>query len=136
MGPASGWQLLGAGSVGSQTLTLLPILDRLLADGGVEIWPFTTGPSPRPPAPGEMLVVETWPTMFAVDVPVGTIRDAAQVGTVATALRAADRGEELDQWFTIDLTGTDLAAVVDEEGWILGPTPASGPRARDCGPGG
>lgn len=123
--PASGWQLLGAGSVGSQTLTLLPLLDELLTGGGVEIWPFTTGPSPRPLVPGETLVAETWPTMFDVssvdgDVPVGT-RDAVQVASVAATLRSADRSHELDGWFTIDRTGSDLAAVVDEEGWILGP---------------
>ena len=134
--PASGWQLLGAGSVGSQTLTLLPLLDDLLADGGVEIWPFTTGPSPHPLAPGAILVAETWPTMFDPEVPIGTVRDAAQVVTVATALRAADRAERLDDWFTIDVDGPDLSAVIDEEGWILGPTHIGGRRARDCRSGG
>lgn len=120
--PASGWQLLGAGSVGSQTLTLLPVLERLLAAGGVEIWPLTTGPTPRPLAPGESLVVETWPTMFAVEVPVGTVRDAAQVASVAVTLRDADRTDDLDDWFTIEAQGRDLEGVIDEEGWILGPT--------------
>jgi precorrin-8X/cobalt-precorrin-8 methylmutase len=129
--PASGWQLLGAGSVGSQTLTLLPLLDELLVGGGVEIWPFTTGPSPRPLAPGETLVAETWPTLFEVtsaaeDEPSGAVRDAVQVTSVAAALRSADRSHELDGWFTIERTGSDLAAVVDEEGWILGPTPIVG----------
>jgi precorrin-8X/cobalt-precorrin-8 methylmutase len=129
--PASTWQLLGAGSVGSQTLTLLPLLDALVAAGGVEIWPFTTGPSPRELVPGEVLVVETWPTMFDVDTRVGGVRDAAQVTSVAVALRAADRGDRLDGWFAIDATGSDLAAVVDEEGWILGPTSNFRPRTRD-----
>ena len=154
--PASGWQLLGAGSVGSQTLTLLPVLNELLAGGGVEIWPFTTGPSPRELAPGETLVAEIWPTMFDVKMsdgtltdgtvsdgtvsdrepPVGTVRDAAQVDAVATALRSADHDGGLDRWFTIDLVGPDLAAAIGEEGWILAMTPLSGSQARDCGAGG
>lgn len=133
--PASGWQLLGAGSVGSQTLTVLPVLDRLVAGGGVQVWPFTTGPSPRPLRPGEMLIAETWPTMFAVDVPLGTVRDAAQVAAVAAALRSADRADDLDEWFAIDLGGAPPTGVVDEEGWVLGPTSAVGPPARDCGSG-
>lgn len=124
--PSSGWQLLGAGSVGSQTLTILPVLDALLARGDVDVWPFTTGPSLRPPTPGRTVVAETWPTIFDVDVPVGTVRDAAQVATVVTELRAADRSDRLDGWFTIDLAGGDLAAVVGEEGWILAPTPRAG----------
>lgn len=130
--PASGWQLLGAGSVGSQTLTVVPVLERLVARGGVEVWPFTTGSVPRPLLPGEMLIAETWPTMFDVDVPIGAIRDAAQVAAVATALRAADRIGDLDEWFTIDPEGAPAADVVDEEGWVLGPTSAAGPPARDC----
>lgn len=134
--PSSGWQLLGAGSVGSQTLTILPVLDALLARGDVGVWPFTTGPSLRPPASGETIVAETWPTMFDVDVPVGTVRDAAQVVAVAAALRAADRRDELGRWFAIHLDGAQLAAVLDEEGWILAPTPTDARRARDCGAGG
>ncbi|MDW3213599.1 MAG: hypothetical protein R8G01_06370 [Ilumatobacteraceae bacterium] len=134
--PASGWQLLGAGSVGSQTLTLLPVLDALLAGGGVEVWPFTTGPTARPIAPGELLVAETWPTMFAVDVPVGTVRDAAQVAAVSVALRDADHDGELNGWFEIDVDGPGTSAVVGEEGWILGPPHIAGRRVRYCGSGG
>lgn len=119
--PASGWQLLGAGSVGSQTLTLLPVLDDLLAGGGVDVWPFTTGSTPPPLAPGAMLVAETWPTLFDVDTSTGAVRDAAQVAAVAIELRIADRAGEIDSWFAIDVDAAAVAGVVDEEGWILGP---------------
>lgn len=134
--PSSGWQLLGAGSVGSQTLTILPVLDTLLARGDVDVWPFTTGPSLRPPAAGRTVVAETWPTMFDVDVPVGTVRDAAQVAAVAAELRAADRRGRLGGWFTIPPADAELVSVVGEEGWILGPTHIGAHRARDCGSGG
>jgi precorrin-8X/cobalt-precorrin-8 methylmutase len=113
--PKSCWQLLGAGSVGGQTLTLLPILDALL--DRIEVWPFTTGLT-SPVTDVGVVVVEIWPTLFTGDVPVGMIRDAAQVSATVRALHAADRSGDLRQWF--EPTVDDIACVEREEGWILG----------------
>jgi ABC-type multidrug transport system fused ATPase/permease subunit len=46
--PFSSWQLFGAGSVGSQSLLGIPVLDRLRARFGerIDVWPFTTGLAP------------------------------------------------------------------------------------------
>lgn len=119
--PASGWQLLGAGSVGSQTLTALPVVHRLLVSGPVEIWPFTTGLD-VPVTADSAIVAETWPTAFDLDLGGVAVRDAAQVEGVVRRLRAADESGELAAWFTPPVTATERAAAEREEGWILSPT--------------
>lgn len=115
MRPKSCWQLLGAGSVGGQTMTLLPRLARIV--DRVAVWPFSTGV--RVPD-GPLVVAEVWPSMFVdrSDRPGGQVLDAAQVTSTAQALRAADRAGELAGWFTPEVS--DPCAVVAEEGWILG----------------
>ena len=65
------------GSVGSQTLTVLPVLHRLLAAVPVDVWPFTTGL--RRPATGRSIVAESWPAAFDLDLTRRSVRDAAQV---------------------------------------------------------
>lgn len=116
--PASPWQLLGAGSVGSQSLTLIPILERLRSRIGAEVWPFTTGLEAPAPASGEVVIAEVWPTLFDVDLPVHWVRDAAQVHGVARSLAATDRAGALPSWFAPPVD--DRRAVESEEGWILG----------------
>lgn len=126
--PASGWQLLGAGSVGSQTLTLLPILHRLVASptnvgSTVEVWPFTTGLTAPSVGPGSTVVAETWPTAFDLDLSSHQVRDAAQVDGVARRLREADVTGELAGWFTPDVSPAERGAAEREEGWVLLPQP-------------
>lgn len=121
--PASAWQLLGAGSVGGQMLTLLPVLHRLLTSRSVEVWPFTTGVT-RPTVAevgGDVVIAETWPTAFDIDVSTSPLRDAAQVDGVARQLRAADAVGELAMWFEPEIEPASRAAVETEEGWVLMP---------------
>lgn len=113
---------MGVGSVGSQTLTLLPILERLVSGGGVDVWPFTTGLRAPQVSPGTAVVAETWPTAFDVSSPVHWIRDAAQVHDVASALRSADVGGSLPQWFEPgDVERSGRRDIESEEGWALIP---------------
>lgn len=124
--PASGWQLLGAGSVGSQTLTLLPILHRLLGGGSVDVWPFTTGLEAPSTGVGTLLVAETWPTAFSLDLvqhDLGrpAVRDAAQVAGVVRCLRDADSDGQLAAWFAPGLPDAERTMVEAEEGWVLRP---------------
>lgn len=138
--PASCWQLMGVGSVGSQTLTLLPIVERLLADLGpsrVAVWPFTSGwRAPSLPGPG-VVIAETWPTAFDVAYPIDRIRDAAQVHDVVLALRAADEAGTLTEWFAPPVALADNAevvgAVVGHEGWAVVPTRGEAPRSAGDG---
>ena len=121
--PKSVWQLLGAGTVGGQTLTLLPVLERLRrADADrVAVWPFTTGLAVPEVGEGRVVVAEVWPTRFAVAARAGRVRDAAQVAGTAGALRDADRAGVLAGWFAPEVGAPQRGAVEDEEGWVLGP---------------
>ncbi len=134
----SGWQLLGVGTVGSQTLTGIPVLERLrhaseLSDR-VRVWPFEFTDE-RAPGPGlnlgceladPIVFAEVWPGSIPLDASVHPVRDAAQVLGLSRHLAARDRADELAPWFVLDLSSAVRSAVFDEEGWILGcPTPTA-----------
>jgi hypothetical protein len=124
--PMSMWQLAGAGSVGGQSFTAIPVLQRWCDALGRRalVWPFDSGVVEPAVGPGAVVIAEVWPTQFDPTYPAGTVRDAAQVAHVATRLRAADRTGELARWFEPAVAGpaADAAdAVVREEGWVLGP---------------
>ena len=125
--PASAWQLFGAGSVGSQTLTAVPVLSVLRSHfpGRIEVWPFTTGLDAPQTRPGVVVVAEVWPTMFQAeadrDADAEQVKDVVQVRRTALGLRAADRSGELVRWLAPRLAGAgEIEHVVGEEGWILG----------------
>ncbi len=112
--PKSVWQLLGAGSVGSQTLTAVPVLEHCRSELGRRfgVWPFTTGLTCPVPVPGDVVVAEIWPSLFPLDDDsLGMVRDAAQVRATAQALANADRAGELSSWFSIDLPSSRHDAV-------------------------
>jgi hypothetical protein len=124
--PHSAWKLLGAGSVGSQVLTGIPVVARLRDDpelGPVSrVWPFEV---PVPDArPGEAAIVhaEIWPSLIDVPQIAGQVKDQTQVIRLATRLREEDRAGTLEGLFAA--AGESEAA--EEEGWILG--------VRGCAP--
>lgn len=102
------WQMSGAGAVGGQVLTGLPVLARLRRRFAphVAVWPFE-------PLTAPVALVEIWPSLTVRDFPDGVIRDAWQVRQVAAGLAA--------------LPAPDLARRLDvpptPEGWILGLDP-------------
>lgn len=103
------WQLGGAGAVGGQVLTGLPVLNRLrkkFADQ-VAVWPFEALTPP-------IAFVEIWPGLINNVVKVaeaeGGIRDAHQVQILARAMSGLG-AETLDALLAID---------APEEGWIFG----------------
>ncbi len=139
-GAQSMWKLGGAGSVGSQALTGLPVLWRLRAafPGKVAVWPF----DPRwPDAP--VVLAEVFPSLLADQVSAlcepgsmeRPVKDAVQVRLLSGALaRLAASGD------MAALLGAVPAEPVirREEGWILGAGPlevTAGLRAaaRDVG---
>lgn len=125
------WQLAGAGSVGSQMLMGLPVLERLRRrfEGEVAVWPFE--PLDRPIA-----FVEIWPSLIdsVVKATEGGIRDAHQVRLMARALARLPAS---------DLTAM-LTVQAPDEGWIFGlgyedrliaaaaPDPTPPPLRNDC----
>lgn len=103
------WKLYTTGSVGSQTLTGLPVLHRLRVQFGTDlaVWPFEGNGAP-------IVLAEVWPTLMgarvAEAVAGGEIKDAAQVRLLSSAL-AAQTPEDLAQM----MQGGDR-----DEGAILG----------------
>ncbi|MFN3722996.1 MAG: molybdopterin guanine dinucleotide synthesis [Paracoccaceae bacterium] len=110
--PKPVWQLAGAGAVGAQVLTGLPVLERLRQHfaGQVAIWPFQTPSTP-------IVLAEVYPSLLANPVrrlvaTTGMVPDEAQVRLLAMALLNLSE-RHLERMFTIDQP-------VPEEGWILG----------------
>ncbi|MEM7525600.1 MAG: precorrin-8X methylmutase [Pseudomonadota bacterium] len=119
------WQLMGAGSVGSQVLMGLPALARLRASLGdsAAIWPFETGlAAPEKP----VALVEIYPSLFADRVVAaraeGDVQDEVQVRVTAAAYRDFDAAGDLAAMFEgpADLSADERAAIAREEAWILG----------------
>ncbi len=103
------FQLLGAGSVGSQALLGLPMLARLRRQHAAQVWPF------QPPT-GPLVFAEIYPGLIekAVKSDPDTIKDRAQVRLLSRALYQLAQ----DGGLTAMLALPDPAATV--EGWILG----------------
>ena len=125
--PKSVWQMHGAGAVGGQTMTGIPVVRRLLESLGpsAAVWPFDTGWRALDTAdvePLSALVVEVWPSMFETQPQPGEFKDQAQVRTTAEALAKLDEAGDLSKAFAPPKGADDalVAKVETEEGWILG----------------
>ena len=109
------WQMAGAGAVGGQVMTGLPVLARLRRrfEHAVAVWPFEFLTRP-------VAVVEIWPSLINDVVNEELVRqEAAGLAPVRDALQV--------QFVAAALAGLDpdhLQEMVDvrapEEGWILG----------------
>lgn len=116
------WKLGGAGSVGSQTLTGLPVLWRLRAafPGQVAVWPF------EEIAQARVVLAEVYPSLLRREIAAvmtaaargGTrsVTDEVQVRLLARTLARLDAEARLPGLFG----AADRNAAVPEEGWILG----------------
>ncbi|MGP1310806.1 MAG: hypothetical protein ACTS27_11465 [Phycisphaerales bacterium] len=128
--PKSAWQLIGAGSVGSQALLGLAAIGRLLRDDAIAsravIWPFETRWGDAICAalrPDSVVFAEIYPSLFndrAAQV-AHAIHDARQV--VACRDAALDAGGA--DWIRMFTAPTTLSAqerreAESIEGWILG----------------
>jgi precorrin-8X/cobalt-precorrin-8 methylmutase len=120
--PQSIWKLLGAGSVGSQALTGIPVVSRLRRDPQMasvsQVWPFEVS-VPDPPA-GQAAIVhaEIWPSYIHIAEIAGQVRDQTQVIGLALRFREEDRSGNMDDLFA----AASASAASGEEGWILGVT--------------
>lgn len=120
--PFDCWQLLGAGTVGSQSLTGIPMLERLRTRCGsrVEVWPFSHGLCRPVVRPGSLVVAEVWPSLLPFDVDERAVRDETQVITTARWLADADGRGDLAPMFEPSIGAASRQAVTVEEGWVLG----------------
>ncbi len=123
------WKLIGAGSVGGQVLTGLPVVRALRDDprwaGHARIWPFETGLGL--PDDARIVFAEIWPSWWKACARLGPPNDKAQVRTVARILAARDRAGELLSWFSPPIGDADPSQIVTEEAWTLG---VMAPRTR------
>ena len=82
------------------------------------MWPFDTGLDTPPVT--DLVVAEVWPSLWDVTVPIGVVKDAAQVEATARRLTQLDAGGELEALFRPRIDEGMESTVVDEEGWVLG----------------
>lgn len=108
------WQLLGNGSVGSQSLTGLPVVHRL-AQAGAAVWPFDDKPA-------RVVVAEVYPSLLKRPVARdmaraggNAVKDEAQVRLLALALWRLGRSGGLGALWDVP-----EGVARTEEGWILG----------------
>jgi hypothetical protein len=120
------WKLLGAGSVGGQVLTGLPVVRALRDDprwrDKARVWPLETGLTAQPS--GALMMAEVYPSLWSVSPRGNEPKDAAQVRTVARYFAERDEAGELDALFAGDpgLTREQRNRVETEEAWTLGVT--------------
>jgi precorrin-8X/cobalt-precorrin-8 methylmutase len=124
------WKLAYTGSVGSQSLTGIPVVRALRDDPRwaqrARIWPFETGLAV--PDAAQIVFAEVWPSWWRRDIrgDYGPPNDKAQVRTVARIFASADGTGALPTWFVgdPDLTAEQRRVVETEEAWTLGVTRA------------
>ena len=122
------WKLAYTGSVGSQSLTGIPVVRELRSDprwaDRARIWPFETGLGL--PADAQIVFAEVWPSWWRNEIRPdhGPPNDKAQVRTVAEIFAERDRAGELAAWFTgaANLTSAERRIIESEEAWTLGVT--------------
>ncbi len=125
------WKLAYTGSVGSQSLTGIPIVRALRDDprwaDRSRIWPFETGLSL--PEDAGIVFAEVWPSWWPRRPEYGPPNDKAQVRTVGEIFAEQDRAGSLAGWFGGDpgLSDAERRIVETEEAWTLGVT---APRQR------
>ena len=128
-GPQPVWKLAGAGSVGSQALTGIPVVRLLRRDRRLKdlcrVWPFETGlalldaeATRRHP----VTLAEIYPSLVAPRARGEAVKDALQVQAIAGHFARLDEAGELAAMFAgaDDLSAAERATVEREEGWVLG----------------
>ncbi|MGH7039795.1 MAG: hypothetical protein ACREE1_16845, partial [Stellaceae bacterium] len=120
------WKLLGAGSVGGQALTGIPVVRALRDDPRwrkkARVWPFETGLAA--PDGARAVLAEIYPSLWPVVPEPGEPKDRAQVREVVRFLRARREAGDLGALFAGDpnLTAGQRRLVESEEAWTLGVT--------------
>lgn len=110
-----GWKLAYVGSVGSQGLMGIPVLERLRQAHSVRVWPFEDIPSQGSTQVFTELYLSLWP----VGDYGGPCKDADQVQAMTD--RWMSNQPQILRWMQADYP----SVVYDEEGWVLGVEPST-----------
>lgn len=124
--PQSVWKLAYTGSVGSQSLTGIPIVWSLReAFPDSRIWPFETGWKTfdrdiLDDVP--IVMVEIYPSLVPLSPEKGEVRDRAQMRAIAESFLTRDSKGDLGRAFAPPdgFPEQAIQSVENEEGWILG----------------
>jgi len=122
-GAKSLWQLCYNGAVGKQSLLGMAHLEHLrqtteLRDH-VSIWPFESRFANDLSKP--VLIAEVYPSLISPRPEQGEVLDAAQVRSLAERYAVLDANDEFEPLLAApSLRDSDLEAVLNEEGWIVG----------------
>lgn len=129
-GPQPVWKLNGAGSVGGQTLTGLPVVHALRYNERLKnycrIWPFETGLKQIEACEMKehpIVFAEIYPSLVSPrsSNPQEQVKDALQVQDIASYMAALDEKRELGALFAgAPLNADERRIVEQEEAWILG----------------
>ncbi|MCR9270401.1 MAG: hypothetical protein NXH72_10470 [Hyphomonadaceae bacterium] len=123
--PKSVWQLLGAGSVGSQAMLGIPTVAFIRQEiPNSRVWPFETGFETLTRDALETfdcVIAEVYPSTASVTQKPGEILDQAQVRTLSERLESLDSTGELASAFgpPNSLSSREIHKITAEEGWIL-----------------
>ncbi|MEM9377359.1 MAG: hypothetical protein AAGA72_14160 [Pseudomonadota bacterium] len=123
--PKSVWQLLGAGSVGSQALLGIPVVKYLQDQlDATKLWPFETGFKSLEPHDLDQVtcvIAEVYPSTVSVTPHAGEIFDCAQVRTLGEHFESLDSAGQLSSAFAPPdgLSEREIHRITTEEGWIL-----------------
>jgi hypothetical protein len=123
--PFSASHLLGAGSVGSQALTGIPVVHHLRHHPDLahrlRVWPFETGlvSDPCADVSNAVVVAEVWPSAIDFRHVGHPVKDARQVVALAAHLAALDAADSLGRLFAPPTALVQRAVVEGEEGWVL-----------------
>jgi len=101
--PKSVWQLYGNGSVGSQSLTGIPVLAGLRFDSELKalsiVWPFETVQPNLPVGRRAIVYAEIWPGLLSIVKVEGQVKDKTQVISLALEFQELDRRDRLETLF-------------------------------------
>ncbi|GIU65847.1 cobalamin biosynthesis protein CbiG [Candidatus Phycosocius spiralis] len=120
------WKLFTAGSVGSQALVGIPIVQKLRdLREDARIWPFETGFKPlirEDLKDVRIVMAEIYPSMLKTQGKAGEVKDLAQVRAIGAHFAGLDEAGKLSACFgpAKSLTAAQITIVEQEEGWILG----------------
>jgi hypothetical protein len=120
------WKLYTAGSVGSQALMGIPVVKKLRDQrADARIWPFETGYQPLTRddlQDVKIVLAEIYPSLIKATPVLGEVKDLTQVRLIGEHFAALDEAGKLSAAFgpAKTLSAEDIAAITDEEGWILG----------------
>jgi precorrin-8X/cobalt-precorrin-8 methylmutase len=119
--PQPVWKLCYTGSVGSQTLVGIPVVNRLrhhdTLRGVSYVWPFEVLVPELPAASAVVVHAEIWPSIVPFSDEAGVCADERQVRAVVRKWRELDQADQLAEWLAAP---ADNEATRGEEGWVLG----------------